>query len=63
MNPEQITIAGLLIAAIAAGARGMWVFGWIYKAAIVDRDFWRDRALGSTGLAEIAAEEAESRAR
>lgn len=61
MSPEQLTIAGLLLAAIAAGARGMWVFGWIYRAAIVDRDFWRDRALLGTGLAEIATEQDERR--
>ena len=62
MNPEQITIAGLLIGALAAGARGMWVFGYIYQAALKERDFWRDRALAGTGLAEIAADVAEKQA-
>ena len=63
MTPEQITLAGVLISIGVAGAAGKWVFGWVYKAMVEDRDFWRDRALGSTGLAEIATDEAEKRAR
>ena len=61
MNPEQITIAGLVIAAMIAGARGVWVFGFLYRAMEADRNFWRDRALDGTGLAEIAADVAEGR--
>lgn len=63
MNPEQITIAGLLITALVAGARGMWVFGYIYRAALEDCRFWRERALEGTGLAEIATDVAEDRDR
>ena len=62
MNPEQITIASLLVAALIAGARGWWVFGYLYQAALRERDFWRDRALAGTGLAEIAADVAEKQA-
>lgn len=59
LSPEQWTIAGLLVAALITGARGLWVFGYLYKAALEEVDFWRDRALGGTGLAEIAADTAE----
>lgn len=63
MDPEQLTIAGLLIATIAAGARGLWVFGWVYQAALAEVKFWRDRALEDISLAEMATDEAEKRAR
>jgi hypothetical protein len=63
MSPEQITLGSLLIAIGVAGAARQWVFGWVYKAMVDERDFWRDRALGSIGLAEIATDEAEKRAR
>ena len=63
VSPEQITLASLLVGIGVAGAAQKWVFGWVYKAMVDDRDFWRDRALGSTGLAEIATDEAEKRAR
>ena len=61
MTPEQFTVAALVTAIAAAGMAGQWVFGWVYKAMVADRDFWRDRALGSTGLASIATDEAEKR--
>ena len=61
MNPEQLTIAGLVVSALVAGARGVWVFGWIYRAEVAESKFWRDRALVGTGLAEIAEAEAERR--
>lgn len=61
MNPEQFTIAGLLLGALLAGARGLWVFGWIYRAEVEESKYWRDRALIGTGLAEIAEAEAERR--
>jgi predicted MFS family arabinose efflux permease len=59
MTPEQITLAGVLVAIGVAGAAGKWVFGWIYDDMVKDRDWWRDRALAGTALAEIATEEAE----
>lgn len=59
VTPEQITLAGVLVAIGVAGAAGKWVFGWVYTAMVKDRDFWRDKALSSTGLAEIATDEAE----
>lgn len=62
MSGEQITIAGLLLAALLTGARGWWVFGYLYQSALKERDFWRDRALAGTGLAEIAADVAEEKA-
>ncbi len=63
MTPEQITLAGLLIAIGVAGAARKWVFGWIYQEMVADRNFWRDRALEGTGLAEIATSLAERHAR
>lgn len=63
MTPEQITLAGVLIAIGVAGAAGKWVFGWVYVAMVKDRDFWRDRALHMGGLAEVATDEAEDKTR
>lgn len=61
MTPEQYTIVGLLIAIGISGAAGKWVFGWVYKAMVEDRNFWRRRYLRALGLAEIATDEAEKR--
>lgn len=63
LSPEQWTVAGLLVTAMLAGMRGIWVWGWLYQAALKEAEFWRDRALGGTGLAEIAADAAERRPR
>ena len=63
MTVEQGILATVLIAIGVAGARGLWVFGYLYKAMELDRNFWRDRALDGTGLAEIAADVAEGRTR
>ena len=62
MTPEQLTLAGVLVAIGIAGAAGKWVFGWVYQAMVTDRNFWRDRALRMSGLAEVATDEAEEHA-
>ena len=59
MTPEQITLAGVLIAIGVAGAAGKWVFGWVYQAMVKERDWWRDRALAGSALADLATDEAE----
>jgi hypothetical protein len=56
-------IIGLLLIIILSGARGDWVFGWVYRSLLNelercrhDRDKWRDLALSSTGIAEELVE-------
>jgi hypothetical protein len=41
---------------IVAGARQYWVWGWLYREAIKDRDSWKRIALSGTRLLETAAE-------
>jgi hypothetical protein len=74
MDPQQLTIAGILIAIGLAGVRKDWVFGWVYRAKVEsdqqsllemtsDRDFWRDIALKSMGHTEKALDVAGRRTR
>lgn len=63
LNPEQVTIIGLLIALGVAGLKKLWVFGWIYSDQVKrceeitkDRDWWRDIALKAMGNTESALE-------
>lgn len=37
---------------IYGGYKQWWVWGWLYKQAIQERDQWKDAALKSTSLAE-----------
>ena len=62
MTPEQFTLLGLLTTVVAAGVARKWVFGWVYEEMKSDRNFWRQRALTMTGVAEIATDDAEERA-
>lgn len=61
LDPQQVTIVGLLFAIGAAGMRKVWVWGWTLadkedqlKAMTVDRDFWRDTALRAIGHTDKA---------
>lgn len=61
------------MAALALGARGVWVYGTVHKEALVqrdrvygemtsDRDRWRDMALRGINVAEKATTVAEKAA-
>jgi hypothetical protein len=56
---ELVKLVGLplalTIAILWAGARGMWVYGWVYRAMEKDRDAWRRQAESGTNLAETVA--------
>lgn len=57
---QQGGMVGLLLIIIVGGARGWWVFGWMYKDRVRDlaaeRDLWMKAALKSTGTVEKATE-------
>jgi hypothetical protein len=40
-------VLGLLVLIVYGGSRGLWVYGWQYKAAIQDRDEWKAVATGA----------------
>lgn len=55
---KGLTVGGVILILIS-GARGAWVFGYIYKESIAreatiakDRDDWRTLALRATGTGE-----------
>lgn len=68
---EEVTIAemlgivkdagviGLLVIVVAGGARCWWVYGWVYRAACEERDWWRRAAVEGTNIAERALSQAE----
>jgi hypothetical protein len=45
-------VIGLLLVVLVGGARAWWVWGWVYRASVRDRDMWRRLALSGTNLAE-----------
>lgn len=55
----QFGIAGLTLAALLAGYKRLWVFGWSFVAVEKDRDFWRDLALGLLKVNDKAISVAE----
>lgn len=72
MNPEQLTIIGMLIGIGGAGLAKQWVFGWIYRDHIQAKDvqieelkedlnFWRDATLQALGHTDKALEVAGKR--
>lgn len=69
MSPEVIQewirlgMLGLVLAAMVLGAREVWVFGWVHRRALADRErecnelrtdrnFWRDIALRALNVAD-----------
>lgn len=62
LTAEQVIAAAAIVSAVvAAGVKGLWVFGWVYQALqkqlaemTRDRDFWRDVALKSMGHTDKA---------
>lgn len=48
-------VVGLLILIIVLGLKGMWVFGWQYRAKVEECEEWKSYALMSTNLAETLA--------
>jgi hypothetical protein len=61
LNPEQLTIVGLLLAILVGGVRRDWVFGWTYREMAddltEDRNYWRSMALRTLGVAEKVAKD------
>jgi hypothetical protein len=65
LDPQQVTVLGLVLAIGMAGLKKVWVWGWTYAEKVAelveqlaetkkDRDFWRDIALRSMGHTDRA---------
>jgi hypothetical protein len=55
LTPEQVAaVAGIIGAVVVAGIRKVWVWGWVFAAMEVDRNYWRDLAMSGTAIAEDA---------
>lgn len=61
MDPNQLTIAGILVAALAAGLAKKWVWGYQLVDMTKDRDFWRDAALAALRHTDRALDVAEKK--
>lgn len=46
---------GVLILIIVSGAQGRWVWGYQFRAALREKDEWKELALRGTSLAEGAS--------
>lgn len=57
-----VAFAVLTLAVFRAIARSDLVPGAIYRQAVKQGDFWRDRALAGTSLAKVATDVVEARA-
>lgn len=53
----------LALAILYGGAKGWWVFGWVFRAMEEDRDWWRDDARGVTNVLEKVVPAARRRPR
>jgi len=72
LTPEQTAaVAFIITAVVAAGIRGIWVWGWVHQAALksvtdqlarerTEKAFWRNVALKSMGHTDKALEIAAS---
>lgn len=54
-------LAVLVIVALGAGAKKIWVWGWVLKQTEDDRDFWRGVAIEATAGLKEAVNLAEKR--
>lgn len=51
---NTIGVVTLLVLTLIGGYKQWWVFGWLYKDLVKDRDDWKALALKGTNLAERA---------
>ena len=51
---ERGGVLALLLLIIGAGMKQVWVWGWMYRQALVERDEWKARWLKAADLAELA---------
>lgn len=63
MTPDFLDLAqrvglpvAILLVILWGGAKGYWVFGWVYRMKERESDFWRELALKGTDLAEKTVE-------
>jgi len=49
---SQAGVVGILVIILAGGLRQWWVFGWLYRATIEERNEWKQIALRGVNLAE-----------
>ena len=49
------TVGTMFFAALIAGHRQVWVWGWQLREERKEKEFWRAQALGATRVAELAA--------
>ena len=55
LTPEQTAaVASIIVAVVVAGIRKVWVWGWVFHAMEVERNYWRDLAHSGTALAREA---------
>lgn len=52
-------VIALLILILVGGHRRWWVWGWLFRDTLRDRDEWKALALRGTGLAEAATDAAK----
>jgi hypothetical protein len=50
-------VTGLLLVILWGGAKGVWVWGYLYKQERAEKEAWMIRALRGTSLAERAVVE------
>lgn len=55
-------VSGLLIFALIGGFRQWWVFGWVHKGVVQERDEWKALALHGTALSERSVQVAKTAA-
>lgn len=53
---ERGGLVGVLLFILLTGMRQIWVWGWLYKQAISDRDEWKIRSLKTLDIIEKALE-------
>lgn len=46
--PGGVTVAGLLLAILIAGSRGLWYYGGVHRECMKDRDEWKNIAMTAT---------------
>ena len=49
---QRLDLVAVLVFALVSGARGAWVFGHVFRAAIADRDDWKKIAMSGTSIAD-----------
>jgi hypothetical protein len=59
LNELGPSIIPITVLVLVGAVREWWVWGYVFRREVAEKEFWRDKALDHLGLAEVSLTAAE----